>query len=41
MSSTIDTQYSLDFGYTDGITVSSGTNILDSLSTDSFTLSSN
>ena len=41
MSSTIDTQYSLDFGSTDGITVSSGTNILDSLSTDSFTLSSN
>ncbi len=41
MSSTIDTQYSLDFGSTDGITVSSGTSILDSLSTDSFTLSSN
>lgn len=46
MSSTIDTQYNLDFNYTDGvlqdgITVSSGTSILDSLSTDSFTLSSN
>jgi hypothetical protein len=40
MSSTIDTQYSLDFDYTDGITVSAGKNILDSLSTDSFTLNS-
>jgi len=40
MSSTIDTQYSLDFDYTDGITVSTGKNILDSLSTDSFTLNS-
>ena len=43
MSSTIDTQYSLDFDYGDGITVTTphGTNILDSLSTDSFTLNSN
>ena len=40
MSSTIDTQYNLDFDYTDGITVTSGTSILDSLSTDSFTLNS-
>jgi|TARA_X000001036_G_scaffold283798_1_gene263595 hypothetical protein len=38
MSSTIDTQYSLDFDYGDGITVTTphGTNILDSLSTDCF-----
>ena len=46
MSSTIDTQYNLDFNYTDGvlqdgITVSSGTSILDGLSTDTFTLSTN
>mgnify|MGYP003114856229 FL=1 len=38
MSSTINTQYDLDFDYGDGITVTTphGTNILDSLSTDSF-----
>ena len=38
MSSTIDTQYGLDFDYGDGITVTTpdGTNILDSLSTDCF-----
>ena len=46
MSSTIDAQYNLDFNYTDGvlqdgITVSSGTSILDGLSTDTFTLSTN